>query len=103
MVHQSMSTHLLICGVDKSLLIINAALSCVLFMASHYTWPHGLVGPAFFMLCHLLACQLCRHDPLYGQLLLRQLRMQWQPYYPAKGAPHRVIHWRGMAVMDVTL
>lgn len=100
-VNRSMSFPLLIGGIEKKLFILNATLSFILIVASHFSWPNGLVGIVFFIFCQIAMRQAYRFDNLFFRLRIRHFFYRWRPYYPAKGSPFQTLSWHASSVAEV--
>lgn len=78
---------LLIAGVEKRLMLLNALLSFPLVAATHFMLPAALLGVVVFVLIHFILVMVSKHDPCCGLLFRRSTRFLWQRYYPAVSHP----------------
>jgi len=74
---------MLIMGVEKRLMLINAMTSFLLVASTRLQLPASLLGVAFFVMMHALLAMLAKYDPYMGVLFRRATRYSLQAYYPA--------------------
>ena len=84
---------LLIAGVEKRFVMVNALLSFLLVAGTHFHLPACLIGVGFFIVMHILLAMMNRGDPHLGQVLKRASRYAWRSYYPAKSHPLLLDLW----------
>jgi len=92
-VNKAMMRPLLIAGVEKRLILLNALLSFPLVAATRLHVPACFIGVGFFMLMHLLLRLVSKRDPHLGQLFKRSTRYSLCAYFPAKSHPLMVELW----------
>lgn len=84
LVTRSLCRPVLVAGVERPLLILNALLSFLLLAATHFQLPWCLLSVGFFIALQLVLRRVSQHDPQLGALFKRSTRYVWQPYFPAK-------------------
>lgn len=77
----------LVAGVEKRLVALNALLSFLLVAATHFHIPLCFLGVGFFVLLHIGLRWVSHYDPQLGALFKRNTRYVWRPYFPAKSHP----------------
>ena len=89
-VNKSLLRPLLIAGVEKRLMLANAALCFPLVAATKLHFPACLVGFGVFALIHCVLIVVAKHDPNLGQVIRRATRYIAQSYYPARSHPQKI-------------
>ena len=84
---------LLIAGVEKRFVMVNALLSFLLVAGTHFHLPACLIGVGFFGVMHFLLAMINKRDPHLGQIIKRASRYSLRSYFPAKSHPLMLDLW----------
>lgn len=92
-VNQALSRPLLIGGVEKSLVMVNAMITYLLLAASHFHYLADIVGAVVCLILHSLMRMISKHDPFFATIIRRNGRYWKRPYFPAKSHPSQTATW----------
>ncbi len=74
---------LLIAGVEKRLLLLNATLCFPLIAATRLKMPAVFIGVMLFAVIHLCLIKVSKYDPQIGLVFKRATRFSFKPFFPA--------------------
>lgn len=92
-VNKALQRPLLVGGVEKRWLMVNALIAFPLVAATHFQFPACLVGLVFFMVLHAIFMLVSKADPHLAKLIHRSSRYSIRPYFPAKSHPLMTEIW----------
>lgn len=86
-VNKALMRPLMIGGVEKRFVLLNALLSFPLVASTHFHFPACFIGVLFFIGMHCIFLRVSKSDPHVGKLFKRSTRYSKQGYFPAKSHP----------------
>lgn len=86
MVNKSLSRPILIFGVHKKWISMNALLSFPLLAASHFRFPAVFLGLGLFIVMHFITKMLTNYDVYLAELIKQNMQFNLTKFYPAIGS-----------------
>lgn len=97
-VNRALNRPILIAGVEKRFVLLNALLCFPLVAATHLHMPACLFGVVLYVLLHVVFVLISKRDPHLGKVLKRSTRYCFRPYFPAHSHPQHVNVWKVRSV-----